>query len=194
MYIGKNLRPMIKFYPSIYYNLTKGFIPNFTETFNESLDKFKSSNAKYFNFKHDYTPEYNKSIITSVQFNYDLVNSNGYSSISEIKDKTTNTYIYEYIQSYEYDNKYVISNEFQLNGISKSNIILNLNKNSDLDSIFNSISDLNFGIMTHSGISGAQKILFKMLTSPENYYQTICSDNKLNKNIKNNSIENVPQI
>ncbi len=191
MYIGKNLRPMIKFYPSIYHNLTKGFIPNFTETFNESLDKFKSSNAKYFNFKHDYIPEYNKSIITSVQFNYDLVNSNGYSSISEIKDKTTNTHIYEYIQSYEYDNKYVISNEFQLNGISKSNIILNLNKNSDLDYIFNSISNLNFGIMTHSGISGAEKILFKMLTSPENYYQTNCSDNKINKNV---SIENVPQI
>ncbi len=194
MYIGKNLRPIIKFYPSIYYNLTKGFIPNFTETFNDSLDKFKSSDAKYFNFKHDYTPKYNNSIITSVQFNYDLVNSNGYTSISEIKDKTTNTHVYEYIQSYEYDNKYVISNEFQLNGISKSNITLNLNKSADLDSIFNLISDLNFGIMTHSGISGAEKILFKMLTSPENYYQTICSDNKLNKNIKNISIENVPQI
>ncbi len=45
--------------------------------------------------------------------------------------------------------------------------------------------------MTHSGISGAEKILFKMLTSPENYYQTNCSDNKINKNV---SIENVPQI
>ncbi len=95
---------------------------------------------------------------------------------------------------YEQENNYMVTNEFHLNGISKSKINLNLNKSADLDSIFNLISNVNFGIISYSGVAGNEKILYKMLTSPENsdYYQTVeCSDNKLNKNIK---IDSTPQI
>lgn len=195
MYIRNSLKPIIKFYPSIYFNLTKGFIPNFTETFNESFNKFKSQEAKYFNFKHEYKPEYNKSIITSVQFNYDLVHSNGYTSVSEIRDKSSNMYVYEFIQVYELENDYIVSNEFHLNGKSTSKVNLNISKNSDIDSIMNTISDVNFGIMNYSGNIGAEKILYNMLTTPENlnYYQTTnCVDNnQIKSNIK---IEHIPQI
>ena len=43
MYIKNSFKPLVNFYPSIFYNLTKGFIPNFTETFNDQLNKFNSS-------------------------------------------------------------------------------------------------------------------------------------------------------
>ncbi len=195
MYIGKSLKPIIKFYPSIYFNLTKGFIPNFTEVFNESFSNFKSQGAKYFSFKHDYKPEYNNSIITSVQFNYDIVNSNGYTSISEIRDKSTNTYVYEYIQLYELENDYIVSNEFHLNGKSNNRVNLNISKKSDIDSIMNTISNVNFGIMSYSGNASAEKLIYKMLTSPENsnYYQsTNCVNN--NEKKSNIKVDIVPQI
>lgn len=195
MYIRNSLKPVIKFYPSIYFNLTKGFIPNFTEIFNESFDKFKTEKVRYFNFKYDYKPVYNESISTSVQFNYDLVKTNGYTSISEIRDKSSNTYVYEFIQVYELENDYIISNEFHLNGKSCNRINLNLNKSSDLNAIMNTISNVNFGIMSYSGVSGAEKILYKMLTTHEklNYYQSTNSvDNKEIKTII--KIDNLPQI
>lgn len=189
MYIKNSLKPIIKFYPSIYFNLTKGFIPNFTEIFNESFNKFKSQDAKYFNFKHDYKPGYNNSITTSVQFNYDIVRPNGYTSVSEIRDKSSNTYVYELVQVYERENDYIILNDLHLNSKSTSKVNLNINKNSDIESIMNTISNVNFGIMTYSGNIGAEKILYNMLTTPENsnYYQSTNS-------VDNNQIKSIIKV
>ncbi len=167
MYIKTAISPAIKFYPSIYYNLTKGFIPDFSEIFNSQLGKFKSQDAKYFNFKHDYVPNYNKKILTSVQFNCNLKEPNGYTSICEIRDKLTNTYLYEYISINFNENKFYISNEFHLNYLNKNNTRLTVNVNSDIESIMSTISNINFGLMTYSGNKSSENLIYKMLTNPE---------------------------
>ncbi len=167
MYIKTAISPAIKFYPSIYYNLTKGFIPDFSELFNSQLEKFRSQDTKYFNFKHDYVPNYNKKILTTVQFNYNLKEPNGYTSICEIRDKLTNTYIYEYIRINLDENKFHILNEFQLNYLNKNNTRLTVNTNADIESIMSTISNINFGMMTYSGNKSSEKLIYKMLTNPE---------------------------
>ncbi len=165
MYIGKSIRPLIKFYPSLYYNLTKGYIPGYSDVFNTKLEEFKEK--QFFNFKYEYSPNYNDKILTTVQFNYDLIKSNGYTSVSEIRDKSTNTYVYEFVQIYEQNNKFIVNNEFHINGINKNKINLIINNTADIDMILNSVSDVNFGLMTYSGIESTEKLMYKMITTPD---------------------------
>ncbi len=164
--VHSSIVPMINFYPSIFYNLTKGFIPCFTETFNKEYKKFKSDNKEYFNFKHEYYPSYNPNIKTYVQFNCDLKNYSGYTSVSEIKDVSTNTHIYEYLQINKKNNNWVISSEFTINGLNRNKSNLIIPSSSDLNNIMNGVSDLNFGIMYFSGIKATENILFKMIKQP----------------------------
>lgn len=166
MYIKRAISPSIKFYPSIYSNLTKRFIPDFSEIFNLQLEKFRFQDAKYFNFKHKYIPNYNKKISTSVQFNYNLKEPNGYTSICEIRDKLTNTYLYEYITFNLKENKFFISNEFQLNYSNKNNTSLIVNSNADIESIMSTIYNINFGLITYSGNKSSEKLIYKILNKP----------------------------
>lgn len=175
MYTGKSLKPLINFYPSIYYNLTKEVIPNFTEIFNLHMNKSKQNDLNYLNFKHEYIYNYNPDIKTSVQFNYDLKKSNSYTSISEIKDKSTNAYLYEYIHIYKRENNYMIHNEFELNGVTKNLTNIKINKSADISLIFNNIAKLNFSIIAYSDSRGLEQILYKMITLTDfnKYYQSI---------------------
>jgi hypothetical protein len=188
MYIGNSYKTLVKIYPSIYKNLTHGFIPNYLETFNSKFKEFESKDLKYFNFKHDYSPNYNEKIKISVQLNKFIKNLNGYTSVSEIKDSRTNTYIYEFMEIYELENDFAIRNEFRVDNSIHNMTNLSIKKSSNLDSILNNLSTHNFGLLADSGISQYEKILFNILSSPENYQNNQNYNNKIINFDKNKNL------
>ncbi len=168
MYIRNSIYPIVKIYPSLFFKVSKGFIPNFADNINQKYIDFKKTDKKYFNFSYNHIPIYNPAFSSHVQLSICDLKSDksniSYQTICEIRDKSSNNYIYEIIKinsknnsSYSFEAELMINQGkkiySKIEDIQLENIILQA-KN------FNQFS---IGILQNTSNKSLKKILYQVV-------------------------------
>lgn len=113
---------------SIFSTMIRHNIPNLAREFNKEYSDYVK-NHNILNYKYIYIPESNNKIISTLQFTCNKESNLAYTSITDYKDKGTNTYLYEIIRIYDKKNNlFDIEGQFIIGITDKTNIsIVNVN-------------------------------------------------------------------